>query len=82
MYAYIHHTSHNGKEVIFGLSYNDVMFELESIEIDGCFYDFDMHIESRRLALYTYMVSHIRVWPLIRKYQKEMLDEMLIDENY
>lgn len=82
MYAYIPFTSDNGKEVIFGVSYNDVMFELESIEIDGSFYDLNMHIESRRLVLYYYMVSKINVWAVIKKAAREQFDGLFIDNNY
>lgn len=81
MYAYITTTSDNGKDIIFGVSYNDVMFELETIEIDGSFYNLDAHHEDRRTDLYTYMVSTINVWPLIRKYVKNIMDELYIENN-
>lgn len=82
MYALIKHTSYNNKEVEFQVYYNDVIYELYGIEINGTFYNlckdpFHRHAYS----LFMYMRSRINVWKEIRKYEKDQADEFYL-ENY
>lgn len=86
MYALIKHTSDNAKEIEFQVYYNDVMYELHGIEINGTFYDLTKKPDSRQLKMYYYMVGRINVWAEISFYERENsepdYDESSLDSNY
>lgn len=80
MYAIIKHTSDNAKDVNFHVIYNDVMYELMSIEINGTYYDTDAQPDSRALYLYHYMVSRVNVWAEIKKFEQEIAEDVNEDD--
>jgi hypothetical protein len=81
MYALIKHTSDNAKDVEFNVYYNDVMYELHGIEINGNYYDLTKQPQSRQLKMYYYMVGRINVWAEIRKYDDMVSMEYLIGND-
>lgn len=74
MYALIETRSHNGKPVTYKVYYNDVLFELHDIEINGTWHDLSKMTELRRDTLYFYMLSNVNVWKEIRKFERETYD--------
>ena len=74
MYALIETTSNNLKPVTYKVHYNDVLFELHDIEINGTWYDLSKMTELRRDTLYFYMLSNVNVWKEIRKFERETYD--------
>jgi predicted transposase YdaD len=76
MYALINHTSENAKDVVFGVYYNDIMYELHSIEINGTHYDLVYGISSiHAMVLFDYMRSRINVWSEIKNFERQNHDE-------
>jgi hypothetical protein len=73
MYASIKHHSSNDKDLVYHVYYNDVMFELHGIEINGTYYNVLSMTEKRQVCLYYYMVSRIIVWKAIRSFEGEMI---------
>ncbi len=73
MYSSIKHHSSNDKDLVYYVYYNDVMFELHGIEINGNYYNVLNMTEKRQLCLYYYMVSRIIVWKAIRSFEGEMV---------
>jgi len=70
MYALIETKSHNNKPVTYKVYYNDVIFELHDIEINGTWYDLSKMTELRRDTLYFYMLSNVNVWKEIKKIER------------
>jgi hypothetical protein len=77
MYALIKHTSDNAKDIEFNVYYNDVMYELHGIEINGAYYDLTKQPQARQLKMYYYMVGRINVWAEITFYEREIHNNAL-----
>lgn len=84
MYALINHTSDNAKDIEFNVYYNDVMYELHGIQINGTYYDLTKQPAKRQLKLYYYMVGRINVWAQITFYERDSYEAALDiwSENY